>query len=55
MSLYKITVEKVTDKTDDKYASDVTVYEQIVEGDDSIVNAVVGSFSGRTPACPPSR
>lgn len=41
MSKYKITVEEVVERDDDKYASNITIYEQVVTGDESIVNGVV--------------
>ena len=42
MSKYKITVEEVVEpKQGDSYTSTVTIYEQIVTGDESIVNGVV--------------
>jgi hypothetical protein len=40
MEHFKITVQKVTQREDESYSRDVTVYEQIVSGDDTIVNAV---------------
>lgn len=41
MSIYKITVEEVIEPEEGKYASNKTLYEQTVNGDESIVNGVV--------------
>ena len=41
MSKYRITIEEVVEDKDNKYASNITIYEQIVVGDATIVNGVV--------------
>lgn len=40
MDNYKITVQKVIQRDDENYTRDITLYEQIVSGDKTIVNAV---------------
>lgn len=41
MSKYKITIEEIVEQEGDKYASNITLYEQTVTGDETIVNGVV--------------
>lgn len=43
MNQYKITIEKVVQKADDRFTSDIRLYEQIIDGDESIISAVVGT------------
>jgi hypothetical protein len=59
MTKYKITVEEVVEREYDKYARNITLYEQTIEGDATIVNSVVqtvleyNSHLFNEPASPP--